>query len=221
MSSTVAFPLTLISQPIQTFAPSVTYTYDDALNDALGLRTGPGTSLFIDPSQTNNTLFLWESGCIIDGMKDCGLACSSSEEGLRALWNSPDAMFTMHNCMVYPILATAASYGWLVEKPSGLLERFNISISDMLSKNENLSFPKSPEPWKAVNTCIKTMCNLLYGTRANENNCTMDGWGYKTSYTFGAQRPLWSPTMVSLSSDFSDLRSYADVSRADWATRFL
>lgn len=163
------YPLTLIRQPIQTFVPSEGYTYSDAVNDALGFEEGPGTSLFIDSSHASDTLFLWESGCLMNGTNDCGLACSYSEEGLNMVWNSPNAMFTLHKCLVYPILATAAERGWLVQEQNDLLARFNISASNMLLTNASATYSRSPVPRYGTNRCTSGLVKYASPTLTRTN----------------------------------------------------
>lgn len=141
--------------------------------------------------------FLWDSGCLMNGTNDCGLACSLSEEGRNAVWKSPDAMFTLHNCMVYPILATAAEHGWLEQEQHDLLAKFNISASNMLLTNVSATYSRSPMPWKVVNICIKTVCDLLYGIDAN-TQCNVHRWISNTSYAAGPETALWLPRMASL-----------------------
>lgn len=48
------------------------------------------------------------------------------------VWNSTDAMFTLQNCLLYPILASAAAQSLLVQDPPRLLEKYGIDTNNTL-----------------------------------------------------------------------------------------
>lgn len=183
MSSVSNISLTLVQQPTQSHLPTATPLYDDAVYDAsVG---SPGA---------NNTLFLWEAGCRSNQTWNCDQACSNSNESYEMVWNSNDDLSTLRNCLVYPLLATAASHGWLVEEPPGLLDRFGISPGDMVSVDSAASNDTLEEAWDVVNDCLYQMCNALYGSdssqKCHDYNTT------RTNYHIGPVDHLWNPKLV-------------------------
>lgn len=215
MSSVSNASLTVIQRPTQTpgedgyFLEPKNYFYDLAVDDALG-SNGSFNQRFIEASHTNSTLFLWESGCQINGTKNCSLACSDSQESRNMIWNTPDEMLTLHNCLLYPILATAALYGWLVQDPPGLLEQFSIQASEILSINPEVSLRENEIAWPIVNDCLSSMCIRLYGIEALEE-CKLKDFSRETAYACGPSDNLWHPTLVRLSGNSRPVwKSFAD-----------
>lgn len=196
-ASTSILSLTLKKQAIHTSALTQGYRYLDALADGLGLL-GAGNELFVEPSQANDTVFLWESGCMTNGTSNCTSACQNSEESRNMVWNSPDAMFTLHSCLIRPVLLNAAANGWLVEDSPGLMDRIGIHSND-LQQFKNLSYPR---PIKVVNNCVWAMCSLLYGTQAEEK-CPLHE--VSSAYIYGPSEQPWTPSFVSASTVLASL----------------
>lgn len=183
--------LTVVLQPTQSAISTEPYLYSDAVNDALG----NGYSHYIgSPESRNNTLFLWESGCRIGDTWNCTLACSDSETGLNMVWNSSDAMFTLQNCLVYPILATAAAYEWLEQDPPDLLDNFGITPHEMMPINTTTDAERSGSAWPVINGCLKRACSPFNGYKA-EDECS----GYdtrSTAYLAGSTDNVWNVSLV-------------------------
>lgn len=185
--------LTLVQQPIQSLPPLATFPYDDVVR---GASTGlPGT---------NNTLFLWETGCRINETWNCDAAYSNTDEGYNTVWKSTDALPTLRNCLVYPIVATAASEGWLIEDPPGLLDHFGITPSNIIPDSE-----AETVPWNVVNSCLSTICNALYGGNSSEK--CLDTGGGPTRYHIGPADEPWIPELVDRCLNFLRSRSPADI----------
>jgi hypothetical protein len=185
MSSVSNISLTLVQQPTQSFPPTATTPYKGAIHDAsVGLHG------------TNNTLFLWETGCRNNQTWNCDQACLDSDESSEMVWNSNDGLSTLRNCLVYPIIATAASLGWLVEDPPGLLNHFGVSPSDAVSVDPAQSNETLTSAWSVVNDCLARICDALYGSNSIQE--CLDYSGARTNYHMGPTDDLWNPRLVSL-----------------------
>lgn len=164
MSSASNLSLTLVQRTSQSTLPGEIYSYSDAFSDAVGTNLSEYSG---SPGVANNTLFLWESGCRVNGTWNCTLACSESETAYSMVWNSSETMFTLHNCLLYPIIATAAFHGWLVEDPPGLLDKFTIS-SNVAPIDVAADFSENEAIWSVVNGCLVEMCYRTNGYAAKE-----------------------------------------------------
>lgn len=175
---------------IERLEPSHVYLFDGAMADARG-NTTPAMRVETDRlyDGTNNTFTLWESGCHSNnGEHNCTAACYDPNLGPQMVWNSTGNMTTLQNCLIYPILTRASENGWLIEKPPGLLKKYNIVVNSTSPKNSPNYEPQEDE-WPVINKCMQTMCNLIY--KEDGHNCT--AWGrYQTNFTIGNETALWS-----------------------------
>jgi hypothetical protein len=196
MSSTLlpsSASLTVTLQSTQTAVTTESYLYEDALNDAEGY--GYLSDYSGSPRLGNNTLFLWESGCRVGDVWNCTLACSDLEAGPNMVWNSSEAMFTLHNCLVYPILATAAANNWLVQDPAGLLDKFEIPSRDILPTNATAEDAKlGASAWPVINGCLTKVCAPLNGENADRICSGPDM--QRTKYRAGPQNNPWKVNLV-------------------------
>jgi hypothetical protein len=196
MSSTLltsTASLTVVLQPTPTADTIESYLYEDALDDARGY--GSAGDYSGSPHLGNNTLFLWESGCRVGETWNCTLACADLKAGPNMVWNSSEAMFTLHNCLVYPILATAAAHDWLVQDPAGLLDKFKIPSHDILPTNattEDLEL--SASAWPVINGCLKKVCAPLNAEDV-EHECSGPDTK-RTRYLAGPQDSPWNVNLV-------------------------
>jgi hypothetical protein len=182
--------LTVFLQPTQSVVLNEKYWYDDALNDAQGYGYSDYTG---SPQPHENTLFLWESGCRTGDTWNCTLACADPENGRNMTWSAPEAMFTLHNCLVYPILATAEAHGWLVQDPPDLLDRFSISARSILSTNTTRTW-EDKLAWPVVNDCLQKVCTPAYGYQAKDHCSVFDTRG--TDYSARSNGKAWNIYMV-------------------------
>jgi hypothetical protein len=196
MSSTLltsSASLTVVLRPTQSVVTTESYLYEDALYDARGYGSYsdyPGS-----PHPGNNTLFLWESGCRVGETWNCTLACLDLEAGPNMVWNSSEAMFTLQNCLVYPILATAAAHDWLVQDTPGLLDKFEIPSRDILPTNTTTEDLKlSTSAWPVINGCLQRVCAPLNG-EDSEYSCSRPDTK-RTRYRAGPQDSPWLVNMV-------------------------
>lgn len=196
--------LTLKEQPTQSVIHNQSYTYEDALNDALGEEQfGHGEKYPGSPDYINdNAVFLWESGCRVNETWNCTLACTNSRIGRNMVWKSSDAMFTLHNCLVYPIILNATRQGLLFEDPPGLLDKFNI-IHDSASNDTELSIghESNTNPLPVVNGCLWALCDLLSDNKRAYHACAPYGHkkyrAYSTSFEIGPPQQTYFPHIVS------------------------
>ena len=197
--STSTLLLTVKLQPTQAVVSEEPYLYEDALRDVEGYDYFSGYS---ESSRIhNNTLHLWQSGCRAGETWNCTLACSDPDTGPSMVWNSPEAMFTLHNCLAYPILATAAAHGWLVQDPPGLLDSFGILSDDVLPFNLTAGVSMtSTSAWPVINGCLQRVCTEFNGDQAGSDCFGLDI--HRTSYRAGPLDTLWNVSLVSLSKQF-------------------
>lgn len=193
--------LTLKEQPTESAIYNQSYTYEIALNDALGTYPSyydrdseryPGS-----PDYTNeNTVFLWESGCRVNGTWDCTLACTNSRIGHNMVWNSSDAMFTLHNCLLYPVILHATAHRFLVEEPPGLLDKFN-NFPDRTNSHNKLLLDHNYNGavLAVINDCLRAVCDLVSNDRESYS-CAIDV-DRRTYFTVGPPDQSYFPTIVS------------------------
>jgi hypothetical protein len=198
--------LTVVLQPTQSVVPTESYLYQDALYDALGMNLSDYTG---SPQHRENTLFLWESGCRTGETWNCTLACSDTEAGRNMVWNSSEAMFTLHNCLVYPVLATAVAHEWLVQDPPDLLDKFGISSHDLLTANATTGKAELNESaWPVINGCLQRVCAPFSGSQ-NLDQCTRHETQSTTFYS-GPQDDSWNISLVRHLAQRTAFRPIAD-----------
>ncbi|KAM0718766.1 hypothetical protein Q7P37_005837 [Cladosporium fusiforme] len=199
-SSSIAF-LTVYQQPAGTPASGEKYNYTDVLSDALGVL---GSNYSASPQPIENTIFLWESGCHLNGSgtRNCTLACANTP-ATKSFWNDSNAMFTVHNCLVYPILATASRQGWLVNESSEILNDFGIVDSDVLPVND-LTRP-GEKSWSVVNKCMADICHRLYTDDVEAAPKCSASHGLRTAYSIGPSGLLWHRSMMLNASELCEL----------------
>ena len=186
--STIASASSLTVKELSTVSPlPESYSFVDALSDTgVYIARDHNPEAVGRPAHSRNTLYLWESGCRTDGGWDCPASCTSAIK----VWNSSDSVFTLQNCLVYPILAYSASQGWLVEEHSGLLEKYGIA------PNDNVSFGDTKEHryWPAIRDCRNEMCSdVLF---PDNHRCPADAHGpYHATPLVHSIGP-WQPHLV-------------------------
>lgn len=179
--------LTVLERP----EPTYPYRFDDAIADARGNSSDDsGVDDDWRYSGTNNTITLWTSGCLDEnGSHNCTAACQDTVTGPHMVWNSAGNMTTLHNCLVYPILSRASKDGWLVERPPGLLDKYNILSDNTSHVNISEQVPPQESDWPVINNCMHRMCELVY----DDDSHDCDAWGrYRTNFTVGQEDALWS-----------------------------
>lgn len=113
---------------------------------------------------------LWGSGCRMNGTWNCTKACIDTTEGPAMVWNSPGALSTISNCIMYPLIATAAAQGRISTERPGLLEEYDIVANVTLPANSS-----NMEAWPVLSGCIREMC-FRYKGRDDENGCLLSDY---------------------------------------------
>lgn len=116
---------------------------------------------------------LYSDGCRVNGTRDCTKACLDTTVGPSIVWNSPDTLFTLHNCIEYPRLSTAAAHGELSAESSKLLEKYNIIANDTLPANAS-----NVNAWPVISGCLRKMCFRYYGLD-NETECPLPDYIFR------------------------------------------
>lgn len=186
MSTTSAHSLTLIERASPPTVTPNSYLFNDAVSDAFGWNASEFAG---SPAHESDTVFLWESGCKIGDAWNCTAACVDSSQGLDMVWNTTNAMFTLQNCLLYPILVSASTQSLLVQDPPGLLEKYGIDTNNTLvagpASNATAYFP-------VLESCVQEFCVEIAGRQ--EPSCSP--WNYQNS-TPGPDYAPWIPQSVS------------------------
>jgi hypothetical protein len=185
MSTISAHSLTLIERATPPTMTPNAYLFNDAVSDAFGWNASEFTGSL---PHASDTVFLWDSGCKIGDTSNCTMACLDPVQGPEMVWNSTNAMFTLHNCLLYPILASAAAQSTLVQDPPGLLEKYGIDTNNTLdtgsASNATTYFP-------VLETCVRDFCVDIAGRK--EPSCSP--WDSQNSTT-GPEYAPWIPQMA-------------------------
>jgi hypothetical protein len=113
------------------------------------------------PPVEDNRVYLWQSGCLVNDVWNCDLACSTPTH----VWNDTNATFTYQNCLLQPILALSAAQQWLVQDPPGLLNKYGISTNLTASIGDD---PQHALQWPVVKRCTERFCDEI---RPNSAYC--------------------------------------------------
>jgi hypothetical protein len=198
MSVTSARTLTLVERVALPTVPPNAYLFNDAVSDAFGWNA----SEFADsPALEIDTVFLWENGCKTGDGWDCSMACLGIEQGSDMVWNSKDAMFTLQNCLLYPILSSAETQSLLVQDPPGLLEKYGIhaNILDAGLVTDAGLYVDATKYFPVLESCVLEFCVDVAGR--NEVSCSpwnslpQDWTPYQNSTT-GPDYAPWIPRSV-------------------------
>jgi hypothetical protein len=187
MSTTTAHSLTLIERAAPPTATANAYLFNDAVSDAFGWNASNFTG---SPAHKSDKVFLWESGCKIGDTWNCTMACLDPLQGSEMVWNSTDSMFTLQNCLLYPILASAAAQSLLVQDPPGLLEKYGIDTNNTLDTGSALN---ATTYFPVLESCVQEFCVDIAGR--TEPSCSP--WDYYQNSTTGPEYAPWIPQNVS------------------------
>lgn len=203
MDPTIVQHMTVVEWSNENFAGTnfrkYPYSFENAANTALG----SDLRIF---ERDNNTVILWDMGCRVGSTWNCTAACLDPRIGQHMLWNGNNAMLTLQNCLVYPILATAAAEGWLVEDPPGLLEKYDIIANYTLPTKPHVAAANSAYAWPLINACTQRFCTSVYAN-ATYNGCTLDDSRWQTNYAVGPVTALWTPYLVRCSCETEYVQS--------------
>ena len=147
--------------------PLNTYSLQDALNipfntyslqDALNPNNLDSTQFF----NGHITPYLFDTGCLVDGVKNCTAACQDPGSAFSNLT-------TLHNCMMYPVIADQYAKDNLSTDIVQLADSLGIEKEQWPSSSVSLKITKT------ISMCLDAYCgNLPYCTEAvheyNERN---------------------------------------------------
>jgi hypothetical protein len=174
------------------------YDYDDALVDGIGYVANnyPG-----QPSRSNNTALLWESGCQAGDFWNCTAACLDLERGPTLMRNSVNATNTLQNCIVYPIIAVALASGSLSGDGLTLAQKYNIQPMS------NVSLSDPAQIWPVFHGCISTYCNTF------ASGTCLDGFGHVTQWDYALPNLNMSVVRLTYNSDVMKNHTYQSLCR--------
>lgn len=186
--------LTVRELPLQPTSPS-NYSFVEALSDA-GVRM----TRDLDPQargrppHEHNIVYLWEAGCRMNDTWDCQVSCMNSSARAKMVWGSPDAMFTLQNCLIFPILEYTSAKDWLIQDPPGLLEKYGIMPNSGVSIGDDKK--QAQDFWPAIRDCRSAMCSDLFEGKGcpADNNATYHAT--PVMHAVGSSGSLWQPHLV-------------------------
>lgn len=168
------------------------YGIRNAVQDAAGTNSGSFIYYYgassTESHVVNNTVILWSDGCITDTGPNCTAACMDAINGPPLVWNAANPMLTLHNCLVYPIIAVAAANDWLDTQSKSLLEKYHITPNSTLL-GETTSNMSVASGWPVINGCLDTVA------AADQNSDIIPSAIY-TTIKLGPLNATWSPTLV-------------------------
>lgn len=126
-------------------------------------------------------LNLYEPGCQVGENKwNCTAACLDTNVGPNQTWNATNGMFTLHNCVVLPVIASLLASGKIAKTSLNLTTKYNIVPSTNLTSRPN-------EAWPVIRNCISDYCaansETVPGCKSNPNSVTQLVWApNRTAY---------------------------------------
>ncbi|KAK3645104.1 hypothetical protein LTR56_002678 [Elasticomyces elasticus] len=145
-----------------------------------------------DPGQYRDKLSLTldHRGCVVDdGTRNCTAACADP----RLVWNVPNSTWTLANCMIAPIIASAMSatgrgivrtFKDFTQNPAAIYVQETTTSPELfgITPNDELDL-STPAPWAVINDCMIAYC---LATNPGSTNCTsVPGVIYDTPRTLG------------------------------------
>lgn len=144
-------------------------------------------------AESGTILYLYDQGCRTGPTTyNCTTACTDPEQ----VWSAENWQYTLANCMVYPLIASAWGKGILHYNDSHYdYATRNVTYNDTAAQtaakygilaDADLDL-SSPEPCSTINACLTAYCNA---TSNDGNNCSVGGTtGYTAKWHVGDYRP--------------------------------
>ena len=124
----------------------------------------PDAALYAQHSFNTSTLLLNDKGCGVP-QHDCTTACQDP----LMVWSDMNAMYTMQNCMAYPVISLMLTEGNLSTSAQDTVRDFNIVDSNSIDLKKIVG---------TINGCIDQYCQQGYCLSAGacavelySNNC--------------------------------------------------
>ena len=138
-----------------------------SLQDALGVNS-------FDIGQDANgytTSYLFDTGCQVDNVQNCTAACQDAGSAFSTL-------DTLHNCMMYPVIADQYSKGNLSMEIAQLAYSLGIEKEQWPSSSISLNITKT------IGSCLDAYCSTLTGCSkaAYQYNQSNDDYYYYSTF---------------------------------------
>lgn len=160
------------------------FGFHDALAGAI---YPPAASIYAQYDLDSSTLLLNDRGCLdaTSQRHDCTKACQDP----AAVWRDENAMFTMQNCMVYPVISIMLLDGNLSANALDTIEEYNILSASSIDLDRIVS---------PIQDCIDQFCK-------DGNNCGLNQSGTEGAYEESLQTAceIFSETTYSTDGAFS------------------
>ena len=134
--------------------PLNTYSLQDALSPN-SLDSTQSFDGYVQP-------YLFETGCWVDGVQNCTAACQEPASAFSTL-------DTLHNCMMYPVIADQYSKDNLSTEITQLAQSLGIEKAQWPSSSVSLKVTKT------IGSCLDAYCGTL-------PYCTEAAYQYNQSY---------------------------------------
>ena len=131
-----------------------TYSFEDALSPI-------GSVPFLN-ADGDIVPYLFHTGCLVDGVQNCTVACQDPGSAFSTL-------DTLHNCMMYPVIADQYSKSNLSMEIAQLADSLGIGKEQWPSSSISLNITKT------IGDCLGAYCNLLV-------NCNESAYYYNQYY---------------------------------------
>ena len=102
----------------------------------------------LSPIGAGYTPYLFDTGCQVDGVQNCTAACQDHESAFKTL-------DTLHNCMMYPVIADQYSKDNLSKEITQLAQSLGIEKEQWPSSLVSLSITKT------IASCLEAYCSTL------------------------------------------------------------
>lgn len=147
--------------------PLNTYSLQNALNINSVDAYGP---IALAPDAIGyTTSYLFDTGCKVDGVPNCTAACQDAGSAFSTL-------DTLHNCMMYPVIADQYSKGNLSKEIAQLAYSLGIEKEQWPSSSISLNITKT------IGSCLDAYCVAL--PDCNYSVHYQDTPGYYNPFTF-------------------------------------
>ena len=133
---------------------SNTYSLQDAIS--------PNSYDSTQPFNGHSVPYLFDTGCQVDGVQNCTAACRNAGSAFRTLE-------TLHNCMMYPIIADQ------LFKDNLSIEIAQLAQTLGIEKEQWPSSPVSLNITTTIDSCLDAYCSTL-------PDCTEAAYQYNLSY---------------------------------------
>ena len=161
------------------------YSLDDALSEL---------SVAVLSADGNMVPYLFNTGChLVDGVRNCTVACQDPGSAFSTL-------DTLHNCMMYPVIANQYFSGSLSKETAQLADSLGIGKEQwpLSSISSNIT--------KTIVTCLDDYCKSLQDCSVPQQNQTFYDY-FDSRLSLGPRGPFFfelAPDQVDLPFDLCD-----------------